>query len=165
MKPTRWRLSEIKDAAYIVWSEAIRVATMSEQCVWRFDQRIVSDAATARQILNDVLAHLEAEHWVQNDIFAIHLAMEEALVNAIHHGNQLDAKKHIHVVCTLSSDRIRIEIGDEGDGFDPAHLPDPTCYDHLETPCGRGVMLMKAFMSHVEFNANGNRVVLEKVKT
>ena len=58
--------------------------------------------------------------------------------------------------------RIRIEITDEGRGFDPSALPDPTCGDHLHAPRGRGVMLMRAFMSRVEFNARGNRVTMEK---
>ena len=62
----------------------------------------------------------------------------------------------------LGGDRIRIEITDEGRGFDPSALPDPTCGDHLHAPCGRGVMLMRAFMSRVEFNARGNAVIMEK---
>ena len=70
--------------------------------------------------------------------------------------------KNVHVVCLLGGDRIRIEITDEGRGFDPAALPDPTCGDHLHAPCGRGVMLMRAFMSRVEFNARGNGVTMEK---
>ncbi len=98
----------------------------------------------------------------KRDIFAVHLATEEALVNAIYHGNDSDEAKRVHVVCRLSGDRIRIEIGDEGGGFDPAALPDPTTNDQLHVPCGRGVMLMRAFMSRVEFNEHGNVVVMEK---
>ena len=107
-------------------------------------------------------AQLEAQHWQQRDIFAVHLATEEALVNAIHHGNGSDVQKSIHVVCRLDGERIRIEIGDEGRGFNPAALPDPTTSEHIHAPCGRGVMLMRAFMSRVEFNEQGNVVVMVK---
>lgn len=135
---------------------------MSNDWLWRFDRVIPSEASSGRMVLNEVLAELEVERWRQQDIFGVHLAMEEALVNAIQHGNGQDAAKHIHVVCLMSPERIHIEIADEGPGFDPHALPDPTCDQGIETPCGRGVMLMRAFMSRVEFNALGNRVVLEK---
>src|SRR5208337_1307619 len=135
---------------------------MTHPWLWRYDRVIASDPTVARQVLDELLAQLEARHWQQRDIFAVHLATEEALVNAIQHGNLCDSQKNVHVVCLLGGDRIRIEITDEGRGFDPAKLPDPTCDDHLHTPCGRGVMLMRAFMSRVEFNARGNRVTMEK---
>ncbi|MGD0898416.1 MAG: ATP-binding protein [Thermoguttaceae bacterium] len=135
---------------------------MSEQWTWRYDQAIPTEVAAARRVLNDVLTQLEAEHWLQHDIFSIHLAMEEALVNALRHGNRLDHRKRIHVACRLGPDRIRIEIADEGAGFDPGTLPDPTCPEKLHATSGRGIMLMKAFMSRVEYNQVGNRVVLEK---
>jgi serine/threonine-protein kinase RsbW len=135
---------------------------MSTQWTWRYDRAIPTEASAGRQVLSEVLTRLEAEHWLQHDIFSIHLAMEEALVNAIRHGNRLDRRKQVHVSCRLAPDRIRIEIADEGAGFDPAALPDPTCPENLHCPGGRGVMLMKAFMSRVEYNQAGNRVVLEK---
>jgi serine/threonine-protein kinase RsbW len=56
----------------------------------------------------------------------------------------------------------RIRITDEGDGFDPGQVPDCTADDRLEMPGGRGVMLMKSFMTRIEYNAKGNSVLLEK---
>lgn len=137
---------------------------MINNWAWRYDRVIPSDAPSARQVLNDVLGQLESHHWPQQEVFGIHLAAEEALINAIRHGNRLDPAKHIHVVCAMSDDRIRIEVVDEGSGFDPASVPDPTCPDRLHWPCGRGIMLMKAFMSSVQYNAVGNGVVMEKVR-
>jgi serine/threonine-protein kinase RsbW len=135
---------------------------MSEQWIWRCDHVIPSDTMAARRVLDEVLQALESQHWQQRDVFSVHLAMEEALVNAIHHGNHLDTAKHVRVICLVSPDRVRIEIIDEGGGFAPAAVPDPTCPERLHTCCGRGVMLMKAFMSRVEFSSVGNHVVLEK---
>ena len=75
---------------------------------------------------------------------------------------RLDEAKHVHFCCWLSPRKIRVEITDEGPGFDPDRLPDPTDSAHVDLPCGRGVMLMRAFMSHIEFHHRGNQVVLEK---
>lgn len=136
--------------------------TMTNPWLWRYDRVIASDPTVARQVLDEMLSQLEVQHWQQRDIFAVHLATEEALVNAIHHGNGSDTRKNVHVVCLLGGDRIHIEITDEGRGFDPSNLPDPTSADHLHAPNGRGVMLMRAFMSRVEFNACGNGVTMEK---
>ena len=135
---------------------------MIDPWLWRYDRVIASDPTVARQVLDDMLSQLEAQQWQQRDIFAVHLATEEALVNAIHHGNGSDARKRVHFVCLLGGDRIRIEITDEGRGFNPAALPDCTNGEHLHAPCGRGVMLMKAFMLRVEFNESGNGVTMEK---
>jgi serine/threonine-protein kinase RsbW len=76
----------------------------------------------------------------------------------------LDENKHIHFCCWLSPRKIRVEITDEGSGFDPERLPDCTDAAHISRPCGRGVKLMRAFMSHIEFHQRGNQVVLEKVR-
>lgn len=135
---------------------------MSERWDWLYDRVIASDAKAARLVLDELLAQLEARQWQQRDIFAVHLATEEALVNAICHGNHSDARKNVRFVCRLNRDRIHIEISDEGRGFDPAALPDPTATDQIGVPCGRGVMLMRAFMSRVEFNPRGNAVIMEK---
>jgi serine/threonine-protein kinase RsbW len=135
---------------------------MIDPWLWRYDRVIASEASVARQVLDEMLAQLEAQSWQQRDIFAVHLATEEALVNAINHGNGSDAEKRVHVVCLLGGDRVRIEITDEGGGFDPSALPDCTNGEHIHEPCGRGVMLMRAFMSRVEFNEAGNAVTMEK---
>jgi serine/threonine-protein kinase RsbW len=88
--------------------------------------------------------------------------MEEALVNAIKHGNRMDPNKSVRIACRISHRKIRIEIEDQGSGFQPESVPDPTADENLERPCGRGIMLMRAFMNLIEYNEAGNRVVLEK---
>ena len=90
------------------------------------------------------------------------LAVDEALVNAICHGNGHDETKRVRFTSHLSPDRVRVEISDEGAGFDPDSLPDPTAPNRIGCPGGRGVLLMRAFMSRVEFSDHGSRVVLEK---
>ena len=136
---------------------------MAEACwIWRCDRKIANDPGAGRQVLDELLERMHAEDWAQHDVYSVCLAMEEALVNAIIHGNRLDADKRVHVACRLAPDVVRIEITDEGDGFDLSAIPNPTDPDRLECPCGRGVMLIRSFMSRVRYNAKGNSVVMEK---
>lgn len=130
--------------------------------IWRSDRTIPSKTGAGRRLLEEVLQQLERQHWIPHDIFSVHLAMEEALVNAVKHGNRLDTTKQIHVTCRMSPNLLRVEIADEGEGFDPSMIPDPTDPSRIESPTGRGIMLMRSFMSRVEYNDAGNRVVLEK---
>jgi serine/threonine-protein kinase RsbW len=135
-----------------------------ENWTWQSDQVIPSDAAVGRRLLDELLQRMDSLSWSHRDQFGIHLAVDEALVNAIKHGNRSDEGKHVRVCCRVSPEKVRVEITDEGAGFDPDRLPDPTDAAHLSRPCGRGVMLMRAFMSHVEFLDGGSHVVLEKVR-
>jgi serine/threonine-protein kinase RsbW len=138
-------------------------ASMPEKSwIWQSETVIPSHAAAGRATLDRLIAELAQNGWPRREIFRVRLAVEEALVNAIKHGNRQDPTKRVHVRFCLSADRVRIEIVDEGQGFDPAALPDCTDPEHLDHPRGRGVMLMRSLMTRVEFNMTGNRVILEK---
>ncbi len=99
------------------------------------------------------------------EVFAIRLALEEVLVNAIKHGNKHDPNKSIQVDHEIDENRVVLTITDEGEGFRPADVPDPTADENLEKPCGRGLMLMQAFMDEVVYNNRGNQVRLIKRKS
>ncbi len=124
--------------------------------------RIPSSTAAARQVASQVVAEAEAHGYCPEAVFAIKLALEEALTNAIKHGNRRDPAKMVRFEYTISPTRTEIRIVDEGGGFDPTDLPDPTADENLECPTGRGIMLMRAYMDHVEFNACGNAVRMIK---
>ena len=130
--------------------------------IWSTAVSIPSVCGAGKSLLEELLGQLQRGQWHEHDIFCVHLAVEEALANAIRHGNRLDESKQVQVACRLFADRVWIEILDEGAGFDPDLLPDPTSDECLETPCGRGVMLMKNFMSLVEYTDDGKRVVMHK---
>jgi serine/threonine-protein kinase RsbW len=129
---------------------------------WRLDVRLPSERGSSRRVTDELLEQLGAHGWSPSDLFSIHLAAEEAIVNAIVHGNKLDPAKTVHVACHVDADLVRVEITDEGEGFDPAQVPDCTLDDRLEMPSGRGVMLMRNFMTRIEYNAKGNSVLMEK---
>jgi len=113
---------------------------------WKCENTFPSDTRICRRVLDDLLRRLEFDNWTQRDIFCVHLAVYEALINAIVHGNHEDANKQVHFFCGLTPETVHVEIGDEGPGFLPEELPNPTDDEFLERPCGRGVLLMRAFM-------------------
>jgi serine/threonine-protein kinase RsbW len=110
----------------------------------------------------NLLEYLQSTGWTDREVFGIHMAVEEALVNAIQHGNQEDPTKSVHVRYRATPYKLRIEITDEGPGFQPKEVADPTCGDRLCEPHGRGLLLMRAYMSKVEYLGCGNCVVMEK---
>ena len=128
------------------------------------DVTIPSDLAEARRVQTEIELALQQIRFAEHDIFAIKLALEEALVNAIKHGNQMDRSKKVHVACRAHADRFEVQITDEGAGFDPADVPDPTAVENLERPCGRGLMLMRYYMNEVAFDRRGNSVVMTKLR-
>ena len=132
------------------------------ESIWSREIDLPSQRGASRLVTDELLEQLGVHGWSPSDIFAIHLAAEEAIVNAIVHGNKLDPAKRVNVSCEVTPDVARIRITDEGDGFDPGQVPDCTAEDRLEMPGGRGVMLMKSFMTRIEYNAKGNSVLLEK---
>jgi serine/threonine-protein kinase RsbW len=119
---------------------------------------IASDLAEARRVQELIEAALQDSAYEERDIFAIKLALEEALVNAIKHGNQMDPEKRVFVVYRICPKRFEIKITDEGEGFNPEDVPDPTAIENLERPCGRGLLLMRGFMTQVEYHGKGNCV-------
>ncbi|MFZ5831900.1 MAG: ATP-binding protein [Planctomycetota bacterium] len=135
------------------------------QWIWQCERVIASDTVAGRRVLDEIVERIAQHDWPKRDIFGIHLAVHEAVVNAIMHGNQLHAGKRVTVRCFLAPEMVRFEIADEGSGFDPKRVPDPTDADRLEHPGGRGVMLMREFMSRVEYNDRGNQVTLEKLRS
>jgi len=97
--------------------------------------------------------------------FAIRLALEEAIVNAHKHGNGGDPSKKIIISYDINDQRAIIRVRDEGAGFEPAAIPDPTAPDRISLPTGRGIMLMRAYLDHVRYNKQGNEVQLVKEKS
>lgn len=95
-------------------------------------------------------------------VFGLALSLEEVLTNAVRHGNRKDPEKRVVVEGWIDETAAVIAVEDEGEGFVPEEVPDCTADENLLRPHGRGVMLMHAYMTHVRYNARGNRVTLIK---
>ena len=125
-----------------------------------FVQRFVLNNARdeIEQAERVILDGIERQKFDPACCFAIRLALEEGLSNAFKHGNLDDPGKKVKVECCADERRIVIQIEDEGNGFDPEAVPDPTQQENMEIPAGRGLMLMRSFMSSVTVHPPGNRV-------
>jgi serine/threonine-protein kinase RsbW len=123
---------------------------------------IPSDPGAARQLQEQIEQQLRSNSFSEREIFSIRLALEEALVNAIKHGNGFDRSKKVRVAYGVRPERFDITITDEGTGFDPTDIPDPTAFENIERPCGRGLMLMRHYMSEVSYSPSGNTVAMSK---
>ncbi|HUW56590.1 MAG TPA: ATP-binding protein [Planctomycetota bacterium] len=94
--------------------------------------------------------------------FSIKLAMEEAVTNAFKHGNRFDKNKKVIIRYSCNDKNFTLSVRDEGEGFDPSRIPDPTAPENLTLPYGRGIMLMNAYMDRVAFSPTGNEVTMVK---
>lgn len=136
-----------------------------EEVMREFEEIIPSNTAAGQSVQERIIQLLEELRFEDRDVFGIRLALEEALVNAIKHGNQMDPSKTVRIMCRASYQKVQIEIEDQGEGFHPGEVPDPTADENLERPCGRGLMLMRAFMTSITFNPSGNCVILVKARS
>lgn len=100
----------------------------------------------------------DSSHWIGT-------AVREAVANAIRHGNSMDPEKRVEIEFGIQDDEVVIQVSDEGQGFDPGQLPDPTTPDNLLRPSGRGIFFMKKFMDHIDYSfqpGRGTLVTLRK---
>ncbi len=111
-----------------------------------------------------IIAELEDNNFSQEDIFAVHLALEEAFLNAMKHGNKMDPKKEIKVDYAVNTDRVEISMMDQGEGFEPMDIPDPRRGENLYKTEGRGLLLMRSYMDVIEYNESGNCVRMVRYK-
>jgi serine/threonine-protein kinase RsbW len=123
-----------------------------------------SDLGEVRLLQDRLDAALTTAGWTEHEQFAIRLAVEEAAVNAVKHGNQYDPDKRVRIGYTITSRRFDIRIEDEGPGFNPADVPDPTEEINIERPCGRGLLLINGFMDEVKYHGRGNVVTMTKIR-
>ena len=122
------------------------------------------DRNAINETIEKILADIERAGYPQSSIFAIRLALEEAITNAFEHGHEsLSDDVPILIDYAVDQDQVCIAIEDQGPGFDPDKLPDPTLDENLSKPSGRGVMLMRAYMTEVVFSPTGNRVHMRYV--
>lgn len=122
----------------------------------------VCDLDQARQAEEQMLGELAKYGYSEQAVFAVRLSVEEALTNAVKHGHKLDPNKCVEFVYEVNQDQISICITDQGPGFQPKEVPDPTADENLEKASGRGLMLMRAYMDEVSYNETGNQVRMMK---
>jgi serine/threonine-protein kinase RsbW len=92
--------------------------------------------------------------------FNLRTALAEALANAIAYGNRHDPTRVVRVRVEITLAAVRVYVVDDGDGFDPSAVPDPTRPENLEREDGRGLFVLRHLVDHVSFNERGNAICL-----
>jgi serine/threonine-protein kinase RsbW len=123
---------------------------------------IHSELSAVRGVQDRILGELAQHHYDTHSNFAIRLALEEGLINAVKHGNKLDPKKQVHVEFKIDAKKFEVIIEDEGPGFERHGVPDPTLDENVEKCSGRGILLMEAYMDSVNWTNGGRRVHMIK---
>jgi len=126
---------------------------------------IKNDLQSARdQIVKPILSKISELGYSSQDQFAIRLGLEEAIANAFKHGNKCQPQRSIGARWSVDPNLVVIYVSDEGEGFNPAGVPDPRRAENLEKPSGRGLMLMKSYMTEMYYNERGNEVCMIKIR-
>jgi serine/threonine-protein kinase RsbW len=113
-------------------------------------------------ILDYLMKRIEKIGIVSSNDSNLFIALDEAFVNAVKHGNKFDATKLVRITAEVSTKEARFTIEDEGEGFNVAEIPDPTDTENLFKTSGRGVLIIHNVMDEVRYNERGNR--LEMIK-
>ncbi len=124
---------------------------------------IPSDLLRGREVQDAILDACRRYGFGDDAYFAVKLAMDEAVTNAIKHGNKLDPDKQVAVDAHVTPERIELKVRDEGPGFDPHRVPDPTLDENLGKCSGRGLLLIEAYMSDVAWSKDGRTIRMAKV--
>ncbi|MGI8653595.1 MAG: ATP-binding protein [Pyrinomonadaceae bacterium] len=122
-----------------------------------------SDIALMGGVLQYLLERVARRGVIQPEQSNLFVALDEAFVNAVKHGNRYDHTKFVRITAELSADEARFTVEDEGEGFDVADVPDPCDPQNLFRTSGRGVLLICHIMDEVKYNARGNQLTM-KVK-
>jgi serine/threonine-protein kinase RsbW len=115
-----------------------------------------------REVQNRILEAVKANGFDGQNFFAINLALEEALTNAIKHGNRHHPGKKVIVEAKVTPKKFEITIEDEGEGFNRKSVPDPTIIENIEKCSGRGILLIEAYMTRVSWDRGGRRLKMVK---
>ena len=97
---------------------------MNHESTWSYEEHIASDPKVGNKTVLMIVENMQRIGWLESDLFGVHMALEEAIINAIKHGNLEDPDKRVHVVVNSTSEEFYLKVTDEGEGFDPDDVPD-----------------------------------------
>jgi serine/threonine-protein kinase RsbW len=128
---------------------------------FRLRTSLPSTRAALNRGVRAVLRMARSRGWSDGQLADLEIALREALANAIIHGNELNRNKRVFLRCYAGAHRsMMIVVRDQGPGFNPADVPDPREDHRLHLPSGRGLLLMRELMDHVEYRRGGREVLL-----
>lgn len=123
--------------------------------------RVPSEVACIEEVVDLLMRHCCTDGWLCRKLrFNLRVAIAEALANAIVAGNQEDRSKSVQIQAEVCGDHLRVEVTDEGIGFDPARISPPVLPEELDRDCGRGLFLIRHLVDDVRFNDRGNSICM-----
>jgi anti-sigma regulatory factor (Ser/Thr protein kinase) len=129
----------------------------------QFDMVIPADPSAIPTVTNGILHLLQSKGWPEDEILKVELALQEALANAIRHGCQGDATKHVQCCVTVDpAGEIIVVVRDPGAGFDAKTVPHPLTPQNMLKPSGRGIYLINELMDEVAFADGGRELQMRK---
>ena len=134
------------------------VQTMHE----KIEFELPSAISTMHSVLDYLLKRVEKLGVVKPEKSNLFIALDEAFVNAVKHGNKFDANKLVRITADVSPEEARFTVEDEGEGFDVNAIPDPLDPENLFKTSGRGVLFIYNIMDEVKYNERGNRLTMVK---
>lgn len=123
--------------------------------------RVPTDLGVVEEAVDLLARHCLASGFPPHTArFNLRVALAEALANAIIYGNRLDPEKSVDIRMVVAAGGLSLQVCDQGEGFDPAQVPDPTHPDRLDRPDGRGLFLIRKLVDEVRFNERGNTICM-----
>ncbi|MFT5324092.1 MAG: serine/threonine-protein kinase RsbW [Planctomycetaceae bacterium] len=144
----------------MVRSTQQKSSSMQSDSFWEI--RIPNHMSDGRREVDKFVARIEAWGVSHEESLALRHSLHEAVVNAVRHGNGGDPSRSVRICYRFLSDDIFIEVEDEGRGFDRSSVADPTTDANRIRPGGRGLLMMRHFMTSVEYNDRGNCVTMRR---
>jgi serine/threonine-protein kinase RsbW len=126
------------------------------------DFELPSDISLMNSVLQYLIARVTQVGVINPDRSNLFVALDEAFVNAVKHGNRHDMTKHVRITADISPQEARFTVEDEGEGFDVQEIPNPCDPENLFKTSGRGVLLIFNIMDEVQYNSRGNRLTMVK---
>ena len=134
----------------------------AEDWTWTITKTIPSSTDQGHAVIEQLLSALSEAGWDGSDLFHVQMAAEEAMVNAVTHGNKRCDDKVVELEFKVSPAKVFLRVKDQGEGFCPDDVPNPTDEENLEVVHGRGVFLIQNMMTEVSYNEAGNEVTMIK---
>jgi serine/threonine-protein kinase RsbW len=128
----------------------------------KIDFELPSDVSLMNGVLQYLTERVSKLGIIRPERSNLFIALDEAFVNAVKHGNHNDPRKLVRITAELSSKEARFTVEDEGDGFNVQEIPDPRDPSNLFKSSGRGVLLIYNIMDEVQYNERGNRLTMVK---
>jgi len=144
-------------------ANALQPDAAPREVLVEFEYSLTSEVALVSPFVDHAMRSINIFRMTSDIEVDIEVALREALLNAIIHGNRKDPHKHVYVTISCGADgEVAMTIRDEGAGFDSSSVPDPTAPEHRMSTHGRGIYLMRALMDEVSFEEGGTVVRMRK---